>query len=361
MHEIHKPLLSTTLLLFMCGFLIFVSASLGLLAKNTAPYTGIIGKQVVAAVVGMAGLILFSNISYTKLKRWAFPIFIFSYFLTALVFVPGVGIEIGGAKRWIDIGLISFQPAEALKFGFVLYFAAWLSGMRNHIHSATGLIPMAIVLISLVTLLLAQPNTGILVVILAAATAMLFSVGLRWRYFVLLGFCAVFGLILLATFRPYVKERVITYMRPESADHLDEGYQIRQSFIAIGSGGFLGKGFGQGAQKYNYLPEPMGDSIYAVLAEEFGFWGGAGLIIIFLLFALIGLRIARGAPDMFSRLLALGIVILIVSQSYWSIGAMLGVFPLSGVPIIFVSQGGSALMLALFEVGVLLNISKYIS
>ena len=344
----------------MFGLLIFLSASLGLLAKETVGFSGVVLKQIIAGILGFIGMVIASQFQYKKLKKISFFIFLFSFILTALVFMPGIGIELGGAKRWLLIGPISVQPAEFLKLGFIIYFAAWLSSVKQHIHTVEyGFLPMAVIFGSITGLLLAQPNTGILVIILAAGGAMLFISGLRFKYILLITLILIIGLGTLATFRPYIKDRIITFLSLESVDALDEGYQIRQSLIAIGSGGFWGKGFGHGVQKFNYLPEPIGDSIYAVFAEEFGFVGGVTLIIAFLFFALIGLTIAARAPDQFSRLLAVGIVILIVAQSYLSIGAMLGVFPLSGVPVLFVSQGGSALFFTLIEVGILLNISKY--
>jgi len=203
-----------------------------------------------------------------------------------------------------------------------------------------------------------QSDTGTFVVIAAAALAMFIASGGLWRHIVGFGALGVAALWILTLVRPYTQERLLTFLNPER-DPLGAGYQIQQSLIAIGSGEVFGRGFGQSIQKFTYLPEPTGDSIFAVAAEEFGFVGGMIIISAFLVFAFRGLAIARKAPDYFGGLLVLGIVILIVSQSFTNIGSMLGVLPLTGLPLLFVSHGGSALFFALLSVGIILNISKY--
>jgi len=206
-------------------------------------------------------------------------------------------------------------------------------------------------------ILLSQPDTGTLLSILIAGLSMFFVAGGRFRHLLFLTVIAAVGIGVIIFTRPYALDRVRTFIDP-SADPLGSGYQIRQALIAIGSGQLSGRGFGQSIQKFSFLPEPLGDAVFAVAAEEFGFLGSIFIVFMFLAFTLRGLRISGRAPDQFSRLLALGIVILISSQSFINIAAMLGVLPLTGVPLLFVSHGGSALLFALAEVGVVLNISK---
>jgi cell division protein FtsW len=186
---------------------------------------------------------------------------------------------------------------------------------------------------------------------------MLISAGEKLRHVAVLFLLAVVAIGVLAIFRPYVMQRITTFINPAN-DPQGAGYQIQQSLIAVGSGRITGRGFGQSIQKFNFLPEPIGDSIFAVASEEFGFIGAASLILLMTFFTLRGLKIATRAQDSFGGLLTIGIVILIITQSFINIGAMLAVLPLSGLPLIFVSQGGSALLLALAEVGIILNISK---
>ena len=251
------------------------------------------------------------------------------------------------------------QPSEFLKLGFVFYFASWLSAVKNHVRSLLfGLLPLSVMMGLVGFLLLKQPDTGTFMIILGTAVAMFITAGAPWRYIGILGVSAVLGIALLSILRPYVQDRIFVFLNP-ALDPLGAGYQIKQSLLAIGSGEFFGRGFGQSVQKFNFLPEPISDSIFAVFAEEFGFLGGALLITLFIFFAFRGLYIAKHAPDYFSRLITVGLVILITSQAFLNIGSVLGVFPLTGLPLPFVSHGGTALMTTLLSVGIILNISKY--
>jgi cell division protein FtsW len=206
-------------------------------------------------------------------------------------------------------------------------------------------------------LMLKQPDTGTLLVIIAILIAMFIAAGGRWRYLLLLLVIGVFAVFILAQIRPYFMARLTTFLDP-SQDALGSGYQIQQSLIAIGSGGIFGRGFGQSIQKFNFLPEPIGDSIFAVACEEFGFIGAFTLVILYLFFALRGYKISSRVSDPFGRLVVIGVITHITAQSFINIGAMLGVLPLTGVPLVFVSHGGTAMLLALAEVGIVLSISK---
>ncbi|NOY35603.1 MAG: cell division protein FtsW, partial [bacterium] len=329
---------------------------------NNANFSSVILKQIGVGIgLGLIFLFLAYKIHYTKWKKFAVPIFIFSFLLTALVFVPMVGFEHGGAKRWLVFGPVSFQPSEFLKFGFILYLASWISSRKKEINSFKfGFIPFLIITGFVGVLLVLEPDLGTLGVIAITSLAMFFVGGGKFSQVaiaVFLGMALLGGLVLI---KPHAMSRVMVFMDP-SYDPQGIGYQLRQSMIAIGSGGISGRGFGMSVQKFNYLPEPIGDSVFAVFAEEFGFAGSLFLIGLFLLFLYRGLFIASRAPDSFSGLFAFGIVILIVTQSFINIGSMIGILPLTGLPLIFVSQGGSALVVTLAEIGILLNISKYSS
>ncbi len=358
--KIDRPFLITVIILVVAGFFIFTSASLGLLAHESVKFSSVAFSQLFFGIfLGGVALYATSKIKYTFWRKYAFYIFLFSAAVTLLVFIPSLGLESSGAKRWIDLGIVTFQPAEMLKIGFVIYFATWLTNVRDKIHTiGHGIIPFIILLSITGAILLSQPDTGTFIVILVTGLAMFIAAGARWRDIFSLGAIAVAGLTLLAYIQPYIKDRIITFINPAS-DALGSGWQIKQSLIAIGSGEIFGRGFGQSVQKFQYLPEPIGDSIFAVAAEEFGFIGSVIIITLFLFLAFRGLKIAGYAPNNFSRLLTVGIVILIVSQSFINIGAMLGVMPLTGLPLLFISHGGSALLFALAEVGIILNISKF--
>ncbi len=352
-----------TFVLALAGFIIFSSAALGLLGRDGASFTVVAGKQLFIMLVGLALFIIVSGIPYERWYRLAPYLFIFALGLTALVFVPGLALKSGGARRWLLIPLggasFSFQPAEFLKLASVLAWAWWLAKYKDYLHTwRAGFVPLTVILGVTGGILLAQPNTSTFGIILVATSAMFLIAGGRWRHLLTLALIGVLALGIVISTRPYVQARINTYLHPEH-DRQGDSYQITQSIIAIGSGGVFGRGFGQSVQKFNYLPEPIGDSIFAVAAEEFGLLGTTTFLLILLVFALWGLKIAQRVHEPFGRLTALGIVILITVQSLINIGAMIGLLPLTGVPLVFVSQGGSALLLALIEAGIVLNISRY--
>lgn len=358
--SIDRTFLFAVIALVVVGFFIFSSASLGLLAREGARFSSVAFSQVFLGIfLGSVALLIMSRIHYRVLKKYSLVIFVLSLLSTFLVFIPGLGFEYNGATRWISIGNLSLQPAEFLKLGFVIYFAAWLSGIRDRLHTFSYSVIPFIVLAGIVAIpLMLQPDTGTLLVIYAAGFAMFIAAGARIRDIFVLITAGLAGAALLVAARPYIMDRILAFIDP-SRDPLGTSYQIQQSLIAIGSGGLFGRGFGQSIQKFNYLPEPIGDSIFAVIGEEFGFIGAFLLISLFLFFAFRGLRIASKSKEYFSGLLVVGIVILIIAQSFINIASMLGVFPLTGLPLLFVSHGGSALFFTLLSVGIVLNISKY--
>ncbi len=354
-----KVFLGLVATLVIVGILMFISASLGVLAKDEGKFYNILLSQLKGLLIGVGGFWVGYRVPYTFWRKYALYIFIAALLLTLTVFIPGLGFEHGGAKRWISLGFFSFQPVEVLKLAFVIYTAAWLSWMKHRITDPkSSIIPFFVVLGVVALVLLQQPDTKSLILMFTAGMAMFFVSGIQLRY--LAGICAIgiIGFLTLVLFKPYLAERVKTFIDP-SRDPTGSSYQIQQSLLAIGSGGFSGRGFGQSIKKFNGLPEPQGDSIFAVIGEEFGFIGTISIIILFLSFALRGLRIANRAPDQFSRLLVTGIVILFIAQSFLNIAALVGVFPLTGVPLVFISHGGSALLFSLAGIGIILQVSKY--
>lgn len=357
---VDKIFLGIVITLLIAGLFMFVSASLGILAKNETKFYGVLMSQLVLGLIG-GGIAMYATyrIDYKLLRTYAFYIFIASLLFTLLVFIPGLGFRHGGALRWIDIGPISLQPVEFLKLGFIVYFAAWLSWIKHRVTDIRfGVLPLVGFLALIAGILLKQPDTKSIILITCAAFSMLFVSGVPWKYVLGLFALVVGGFLVLALFVPYLRDRVDTFIHP-SHDPSGSSYQLQQSLIALGSGGMFGRGFGQSIQKFSYLPEPQGDSIFAVVGEELGFVGATTLILLFVAFALRGLRIANRAPDQFSRLLVIGIVILLTAQSFLNIASIIGVFPLTGVPLIFISQGGTSLLFSLAAIGVVLQISRY--
>ena len=357
--RVDKTFLAITIILAAVGFAIFSSASLALLAKESSNYSSVAFSQtVLGLLLGTVVLVIASRLDYKIWKKFAFYLLIVAIILNILVLIPSIGLEHAGARRWLSIGGFSLQPSEILKLAFIIYFAAWCSAVKDKVKTLRwGLVPFVIILGILGFLLLKQPDHDTLLVISVTGMAMFIAAGGRWRHMLLLAIIGLFAISFKIYTTPYALERVKTFLDP-SADSLDTGWQTQQSLIAVGSGGLFGRGFGQSVQKFTYLPEPVGDSIFAVAAEEFGFVGSILLIAIFVLFGTRGLKIAASAPNTFARLTVVGIVIMIVSQAFVNIGAMLGVIPLSGITLPFVSQGGTSLFFTLLEAGIVLSISR---
>jgi cell division protein FtsW len=358
--KVDRAFLFWIIVLTVFGFLIFSSASLGLLARGGGLYSDVALSQTFFGLfLGTLALLFLSRIHFRFWRKHAFAIFVVGIVATLLVFIPGLGLKHAGATRWIILGDLSFQPSELLKIAFVIYLAAWISGVRDKIKTFKfGLLPLLILLGICGLLVLSQPDTDTFAVIIMSGLAMFLVGGGKWRHVALIFLIAVLGLFIIASFKPYIKQRLTTFIKPaENAQ--GSSYQIQQSLIAIGSGQMTGRGYGQSIQKFYFLPEPIGDSIFAVAAEEFGFVGALGLILAFVSFSIQGMRIAARTDDSFGRLVVTGVIVMIISQAFVNIAAMLNVLPLAGLPLPFVSHGGTALLFTLAEVGIVLNISRY--
>ncbi|TSC68023.1 MAG: Stage V sporulation protein E Required for spore cortex synthesi [Parcubacteria group bacterium Gr01-1014_72] len=354
-----RPFLIIVALLTIGGFFVFVSASLGLYAREGASFSAVALKQFLFGIVlGAVAFFAAARMKYERLRRAALPLFLFGVAITLLVFVPSISISHGGARRWIEVFGFSFQPSELLKLASVIYLAAWLSRVRDTVtRPRFGIIPFTIFFALIGAILLAQPDTDTFLVTLAAGLGMFFVAGARARDFLVLIVITLtlFGALISA--RPYLLDRIEGFFDP-AGNREGSGYQLEQSLIAIGSGRVMGTGFGQSVQKFRYLPEPIGDSIFAVAGEEFGLIGAGSIVLLFFALGLRALRIAGGARDSFGRLLVVGIAILIVGQAFVNIASMLGIIPLSGITLPFISQGGSALLFTLLGAGIIASVSK---
>ncbi len=355
-----KIFLLTLLVFLVAGFFILFSASAGLLTREGASFSKTIFKQFVFGLLpGAVLFLIFSKVDYKIWKKFALPVFLFSFFLTLLVFIPDIGFEHGGAKRWIDFRFFTFQPSEFLKFSFIAYLASWIASRKNNIKSfKSGLMPFLVMTAFVGIVLIMEPDIGTLGVIALVSALMFFIGGGKYTQIAAIFLLGIILLFSLALVKEHAMDRIKVFFNPSSVDEQAEGYQIKQSLIAIGSGGIFGRGLGMSMQKFDLLPQPVGDSIFAVFAEEFGFLGSAVLIGLFLFFLFRGFKIVANSNDPFAKLLGSGIIMLIVIQSLINIASMIRMVPMTGVPLVFVSQGGTALMVALASCGILLNISK---
>ncbi|MDB5195293.1 MAG: Cell division protein FtsW [Parcubacteria group bacterium] len=346
------------LILVVGGAAMFLSAALGLLARQNADLGHLAITQLVLGLI--PGLIALVIIRFTPQKlfmRGILPFYIFAVLATILVFIPHVGVHTNGATRWLQVGPVTVQPAEFLKIAVVLMFASYLAKMRSKLSDMRyGLLGFGVIVGIPAALLVMQPNTSTLLVLGATTAAMYFIAGAPWRDFAVLLVVALVGLGIIIAARPYVLQRIQTFVHPAD-NSLTSGYQIQQSLIAVGSGGLLGRGFGQSVQKFNYLPAAVDDAIFAVYAEEFGFVGAVFLVLLFLAFAARGLMIAAEASNAFGTFAATGLTLIITISAFLNIGAMLSIFPLTGLPLPFISHGGTALLAALASIGVILNIA----
>lgn len=343
----------------LAGLAIFASATLGLLARQESFISkGILLQAGLGFGLGMLGLFIAKTISFAWIRKAAPYLYLLGLAATALVFVPGIGLRANGATRWIDLGFTTVQPAEFLKVGMVLVLAWWLAPHARQLSDPKkGLLPFLFIIGMPAFILLMQPNTSTTLLLIATGAVMYFAAGAPWRDFgilAVLGIAAIGSVILM---RPYVLDRITTFLDP-SADALSSGYQIQQSLISIGSGGLLGRGFGQSVGKFNYLPEPDGDSVFAVFAEETGFIGATLLLALFIALAARGIVIAGNSRELFGGLVALGLSFLLIFQAFINISAMLGIIPLTGLPLPFISHGGTALLATLIMCGLILNVAS---
>ncbi len=345
--------------LIVIGVIMFTSASLGILARSESKFYGVIFSQFIFGFCGgLVALFFGLRIPYKFWRKYSLILFIISIILTTLVFIPGFGSTHGGANRWVTFLGFSFQPVEFLKIGFIIYFAAWLSWVKVRVKDIRfSILPLLALLGIIAFILLKQPDTKSVILITITGIVMLIVSGMPWKYIFGLIVLSIAAFLVLAFFKPYLMDRLNTFIHP-SRDSAGSSYQLQQSLIAVGSGGAFGRGLGQSIQKFNYLPEPQGDSIFAVIGEELGFLGAILLILLYIAFALRGYRIGYHAPDPFSKLFVIGIITMITTQSFMNIASIIGVFPLTGVPLVFISHGGTALFLSLGTMGIVLNISR---
>jgi cell division protein FtsW len=303
------------------------------------------------AAIGFVMMILFTFLPLKLLKTISLPAFVITLFLLIAVLIPGIGIRALGASRWLKVGSFSLQPSEILKLTFILYLSNLLSKKKPFLSFflISGLV---------FTLIMLEPDLGTAVVILTSGFAVFFISGASIRSLLTVFTTGLIGFVLLIFSSEYRRQRLLTFLNP-TRDPLGVSYHLRQILIALGSGGLFGLGLGRSRQKYEFLPEVTTDSIFAIIAEELGFIGAALIILLFMILIYRGLKIIKNAPDDFSRLLSTGIISWLAIQTFINLSAMVSLVPLTGVPLPFISYGGSSLVLSLVAIGILVNISKY--
>ncbi|MFJ7976305.1 stage V sporulation protein E [Peribacillus sp. JNUCC 23] len=316
-------------------------------------------RQLLFAGVGVVCMFLIMNVDYWTWRTWAKLIVIVCFVLLLAVLVPGIGVERNGSRSWIGVGAFSIQPSEFMKLAMIAFLAKFLSERQKFITSfKKGLMPSLGLVFLAFGLIMLQPDLGTGTVMVGTCVVMIFISGARVIHFAWLGLLGVAGFVALIASAPYRIKRITSFLDPW-ADPQNSGFQMIQSFYAIGPGGLFGLGLGQSRQKFFYLPEPQTDFIFAIISEELGFIGGTLVILLFALLLWRGVRIALGAPDLYGSLVAVGIIAMVAIQVMINIGVVTGLMPVTGITLPLLSYGGSSLTLMLIAIGVLLNISRY--
>lgn len=353
-------LLVTVFILLGLGIITVLSASSPTALAETGDSYRYVERQIISAAIGIGCMFVLSKLDYKLFQKYYKIIFMASIIL--LLAVPIIGVSSGGAKRWIALGSISFQPSEIAKVGVIIFYATWLTKNKDKLKSFKNgfFIPLAMMLPIIVIVLVLQNHFSATLVLCMLVAILMILAGCKIRYFIFVGIPVVIAGIAALLFKSgqgFRLQRLITFMDPWQ-DIAGDGWQIVQSLYAIGSGGFFGVGLGESKQKYLYIPEPHNDFIFAVLAEELGFIGCAIVIILFAILVWRGITISMKAPDMFGSLLAAGITSMIAIQVLINIAVVTASMPVTGMALPFFSYGGTALIIILSSVGILLSVSR---
>jgi len=316
-------------------------------------------RQLMWTVVGVVAFVVGIRLDYRKLRKLVRPLLIISAVLLVVVLIPGIGVHVSGSRRWIGAGVFRFQPSELAKLALLLYVADLASRRARQVTDWRLVVkPALVVLVGFGFLVMRQPDLGSALVLAMITVTVLIASGVKAKHLACIGAVGATVVTILAFAAPYRRARMLTFLHPFT-DQSNEGYQIAQSLIAIGSGGWTGVGLGASRAKWNFLPNAHTDFIFAIIAEELGLLGGMLVLALFAGFAVLGIRAAAHAADRFGALLAAGITAWIVGQAVINIGAVCGLLPITGIPLPFISFGGTALITSMFGAGVLANIARH--
>ncbi len=354
-----KALFAITILLLIFGLVVLSSAGVVEGEKKFGSAYYYLNHQLLLGVLpGLVLMFLLSKVDYKFWKKVSLPVLLGALFLLALVFIPPFGHGLKGATRWINVWGFSFQPSELLKLGLIIYLAAWFGNRDERIRNWTyGMAPFFLVLSFVAALLALQPDIGTLIVVTLISLAIYFFAGSELKHLLIVFGVIVCALMIMIWLEPYRLDRIRTFVDP-SVDPRGISYQLNQSLIGVGSGGMFGVGFGKSTQKFGFLPEVIHDSIFAVIVEELGFVGASFLIGLFLLFAFLMVWTANGITDKFGKLVVMGMTTWVIGQAFLNIMAITGLAPLTGIPLPFVSYGGTAMIVLLAGMGIVLNVAK---
>lgn len=352
-----RLLFTVVLVLTIFGLVMVYSASAAAAVDSDSLWSSFLVKQGAAAVLGLLAMAVVMHVDYRTLSR---PVVVYALLsgvlvlLVVVLFAP----TLNETRRWLFLGPVSVQPSELAKLALVPFLAYQIDKKLDRVNEPQLLVPCAVVSSLLAGLILLQPDLGTAVLLMATAGAVLFLAGLSWRWLIGAGAVLLPALWLLVINVPYRRARLLSFLHPE-ADPQGSGYQALQSLIAIGSGGLFGRGLGQGVQKLHYLPHPQSDFIYSIVAEELGLLGALTVVVLFSIFLWRGVAAGWSAPDAFGRYLGWGFTLVVAVQALLNIGVAVAMLPTKGIPLPFVSYGGSSLVVSLTACGVILNVSQH--
>ena len=357
MKKCDKWILYTFYILLIFGLLMIYSASsvVALFKYNNEYYYVI--KQAIYTIIGIILSLLIVNSDISKLKNYSNIIFIISIILLILVLIPGIGIVRGGARSWIGFGNLTIQPSEIMKISIVIFLSKVLSNFKDELLKFKNFLFLLIIIISIFLIIMLQPDFGTGIVIVLSSFLLLFISNTKIKYFIFLIVMGLIGIVGLIIIAPYRMERITAFLDPWS-DPLGSGFQGIQSLFAIAPSGIFGLGFNNSIQKHFFLPEPQNDFIFAIICEELGLIGGLFTISCFLIIIIRSIRIALLTKDLFKKYLVLGLTFVLFSQTFINIGVVIGLLPVTGITLPFISVGGTSLLIAVIQVSLILNISK---
>ena len=354
--SVDLPFLVLTLFILTIGVIMVLSASFARAYYESGRPMKYFTRQMGFAVVGVVLMLVTSRMRPEFMRRWSLPLLIAS--IALLVIVPFAGIEENGARRWLGVGSISFQPSEIAKIAEILAFAHLMAKFKNKMGTVKyGVLPFVVIVGVIVALLYLEPHLSASFIIIGIAVFMMWAGGTRGIWFALGVAVIIIGGFLVVNTMDYAKERITAWKHPE-LDPMDSGYQILQSLYAIGSGGVLGLGIGQSRQKYLYLPEEHNDYIFSIFCEEFGFVGAMVILVLFAMLIIRGFWIAMHAKNRFDFLVVTGISSMLAIQVFLNVGVVTNFIPSTGISMPFFSYGGTALLIQLIEMGIILSISR---
>lgn len=360
MHKkVDKILLLTTIVLSLFGILMIYSSSSIWAEYKFNDSFHYLKYQSIFFLIGLIIMYIISKINYKFYYQKSNLIIITCLILLILVLIPGIGSVRNGSRSWFGIGSLGIQPSEAAKLGLIIFTSKYLSNSERYVKNyLKGVFPILGITLLFFLLIMLQPDLGTGVILVMAIISLLFIAGVNMKFFLLGGIIGIIGVVILIIIAPYRMDRITSFIDPWS-DALGTGFQIIQSLYAIGPGGLLGTGFGNSIQKHFYLPEPQTDFIFSIIAEEFGVAGAFIVVGLFTIILWRSIKISLNTKDLFSKYLSFGIIFQMIFQTIMNLMVVIGMIPVTGVTLPFLSYGGSSLLISMASIGILLNISRY--